>query len=94
MHVSVSPYCWNMYLTKQAITEITRQLRNGKAHNGLILANGGVLSYQHAVCLSTQPNSGGAYPDNRALKITNKLMPQISAEAEGEAVIEVGSLSS
>ncbi|KAJ8059241.1 hypothetical protein OCU04_012209 [Sclerotinia nivalis] len=52
-----------------AITEMTRQLRSkrtqannhkdGRAFNGLILANGGVLTYQHVICLSTQPRSDG-----------------------------------
>ncbi|TGO49400.1 hypothetical protein BCON_0211g00170 [Botryotinia convoluta] len=52
-----------------AITEMTRQLRNKRGQasnhkntgvsNGLILANGGVLTYQHVVCLSTQPRSDG-----------------------------------
>ncbi|TEY83824.1 hypothetical protein BOTCAL_0024g00330 [Botryotinia calthae] len=51
------------------ITEMTRQLRNKKGEvsnrknagvfNGLILANGGVLTYQHVVCLSTKPRSDG-----------------------------------
>lgn len=53
----------------QAITEMTRQLRSKKGQvsdhknagvlNGLILANGGVLTYQHVVCLSTKPRSDG-----------------------------------
>ncbi|KAF7881527.1 hypothetical protein EAF00_011896 [Botryotinia globosa] len=52
-----------------AITEMTRQLRNKRdqlsnrknngVSNGLILANGGVLTYQHVVCLSTKPKSDG-----------------------------------
>ncbi|KAM3150390.1 hypothetical protein ABEW05_009282 [Botrytis cinerea] len=52
-----------------AITEMTRQLRSKKGQvsdhknagvlNGLILANGGVLTYQHVVCLSTKPRSDG-----------------------------------
>ncbi|KAF7895832.1 uncharacterized protein EAF01_009794 [Botrytis porri] len=57
-----------------AITEMTRQLRNRRdqvsnrknavVSNGLILANGGVLTYQHVVCLSTQPrNDGKEYQD-------------------------------
>ncbi|TGO31955.1 hypothetical protein BHYA_0375g00070 [Botrytis hyacinthi] len=57
-----------------AITEMTRQLRNQRdqlsnhknagVSNGLILANGGVLTYQHVVCLSTQPKSeGNKYQD-------------------------------
>ncbi|ESZ91130.1 thiolase [Sclerotinia borealis F-4128] len=52
-----------------AVTEMSRQLRskrvqaskdkNEGAFNGLILANGGVLTYQHVICLSTQPRSDG-----------------------------------
>ncbi|KAF7952640.1 hypothetical protein EAE96_005872 [Botrytis aclada] len=52
-----------------AITEMTRQLRNkrgqvsnhknGESSSGLILANGGVLTYQHVICLSTKPRSDG-----------------------------------
>ena len=48
---------------------MTRQLRSKKGQvsdrknagvlNGLILANGGVLTYQHVVCLSTKPRSDG-----------------------------------
>lgn len=76
----------------QAITEMARQIRDGKARNGLILANGGVLSYQHAVCLSSRPRvDGSSYPDNRnhpSLE-TNGPVPQIEELAEGEAVIEV-----
>lgn len=50
----------------KAVTEMTRQLRrrtqrkangNQETSNGLILANGGVLTYQHVVCLSTKPRS-------------------------------------
>ncbi|KAB8288106.1 hypothetical protein EYC80_010239 [Monilinia laxa] len=56
-----------------ALSEMVRQLRkkrsqagqgedeneNGGAFNGLVLANGGVLTYQHVVCLSTQPRRDG-----------------------------------
>ncbi|KAA8570519.1 hypothetical protein EYC84_002788 [Monilinia fructicola] len=33
--------------------------RDGGVFNGLVLANGGVLTYQHVVCLSTQPRRDG-----------------------------------
>ncbi|KAI9642384.1 hypothetical protein NHQ30_009188 [Ciborinia camelliae] len=52
-----------------AITEMTRQLRamrsqtdtlkDKRRSNGLILANGGVFTYQHVICLSTQSRSDG-----------------------------------
>lgn len=67
---------------------MSRRLRDGKGHNGLVLANGGVLSYQHAVCLSSKPGKH-SYPDNRSLKAGTAPKPMIVEEAEGEAVIEV-----
>lgn len=70
---------------------MTRQLRNGKGRNGLVLANGGVLSYQHVVCLSSQPRNR-PYPDNRGLAAYNKPKPLVSGEADGPAVIEVSGL--
>lgn len=68
---------------------MTRQLRNGKGRNGLVLANGGVLSYQHAVCLSSRPQ--GKYPENKPSP-DNTSPPPVDAEATGPAVIEVSSV--
>ncbi|KAJ6260116.1 LOW QUALITY PROTEIN: hypothetical protein Dda_4337 [Drechslerella dactyloides] len=79
-----------------AITEMTRQLRGGsKRKNGLVLANGGVVTYQHVVCLSTQPRvDGSAYPDNPLPKVIDDVpVPQIDELAEGEAVIETYTVS-
>ncbi|KAL1961836.1 hypothetical protein VTN77DRAFT_1005 [Rasamsonia byssochlamydoides] len=75
-----------------AITEMVRQLRTGPAMNGLILANGGVLSYQHVVCLSSKPRSS-SYPDRNPLPevITDVPVPPIAFQAEGEAIIELTS---
>ncbi|KAL4807029.1 hypothetical protein BDV18DRAFT_136694 [Aspergillus unguis] len=75
-----------------AITEITRQLRTrkgqSKAHNGLVLANGGVLSYHHTVILSTQPRNS-AYPGWNPLPTQlEEVHPEIVEQAEGGAVIE------
>ncbi|KAF1812287.1 acetyl-CoA acetyltransferas-like protein [Eremomyces bilateralis CBS 781.70] len=78
-----------------AITEMTRQLRDRKAKkggaNGLILANGGWLTYQYVVCLGTKPRKdGGAYPLEDVLPevITDVAVPEIAEVAEGEAVVE------
>jgi hypothetical protein len=75
-----------------AITEMTRQLRSGeKGTNGLILANGGVVTYQHVTCLSRQPRKDGAgYPAEKPLPavITDVPAPSIKEKAEGEAVVE------
>ena len=69
--------------------------RPRRRKNGLILANGGVLTYQHAICLSTHPRSmkSPEYPAKNPLseRITNIPIPELAVEEEieGEAVIEV-----
>jgi Thiolase-like protein type 1 additional C-terminal domain len=72
---------------------MTRQLRTGnKGKHGLILANGGVITYQHVICLSSQPRRDGSpYPAKNPLPetIQDVLVPPIDAQPEGEAVIEV-----
>jgi hypothetical protein len=93
-----------MYLpTTQAITEMTRQLRKGKGkgerRNGLILANGGWVTYQHVICLSTMPRrqqggAGAAYPDTAPLPdgVTDVPVPPVDVkvdEGEQDSVIEV-----
>jgi hypothetical protein len=80
---------------KQAVTEMVRKLRNGRGTNGLILANGGVLTYQHVICLSSQPSkTNKTYSISNPLpeKITDIPVPEITAEANGEAIIEVSHL--
>ncbi|KAM5457833.1 hypothetical protein McanCB49686_002548 [Microsporum canis] len=76
-----------------AITEMVRQLRKytGTPRYGLILANGGVLTYQHAICLSSIPRKDGApYPVENPLpeEVTDVAIPVVDAQAEGEAIIE------
>lgn len=76
----------------KAITEMTRQLRAGEGKNGLVLANGGVMTYQHVVCLSSSPRCDGSpYPDRPPLPdvIDDVPVPTVDAEVEGEAYIEV-----
>lgn len=75
-----------------AITEMTRRLRSreGGARNGLVLANGGFLSYQHALCLSSGPRRGGLpYPDSRGSSggVVGAPAP-VEPFAQGEAVVE------
>lgn len=63
-----------------------------KASNGLILANGGVLTTESAICLSTHGRGGNdRYPtrDNYELLPVNQLPPSISIHGEGEAIVEV-----
>lgn len=76
----------------QAITEMTRQLRSGTYGNGLILANGGVLTYQHAICLSSQPSKGSSgYAKCKPLpeQLSLASVPRCVDDAEGAAFIEV-----
>lgn len=73
-----------------AVTEMSRQLRARKAKNGLVLANGGFLSYQHALCLSSQPpREGSPYPDSRGSSsaVVGTLAP-VEPFVQGEAVVE------
>lgn len=68
---------------------MTREIRAGKANKGLILANGGVATYQHAVVLSASPRKT-PYPAKNPLPpvITDVEIPALEAVAEGDAVIE------
>jgi len=72
---------------------MVRQLRAGKGQKGLILANGGVVTYQHAVCLSRQPpRDGRRYPSENPLPaslVGTVPAPEVEAQPEGEAVVEV-----
>lgn len=74
-----------------ALTEMTRQLRQRKGRTGLVLCNGGVLSYQYVVLLSTEPRKSGEYPRENPLppQITDVPAPELVLNAEGEAVVEV-----
>ena len=76
---------------------MVRELRKagGEPRHGLVLANGGVMSYQYAVCLSSQPRKGGsAYPIENPLPelVTDVPVPPVDEEAEGEATVEVCSI--
>ena len=74
----------------QAITEMTRQLRQGKGKTGLILANGGVGTYQAVLCLSSSPRRL-TYPTTNPLRETTSdvQVPPVDAKADGEAIVEV-----
>ena len=77
----------------QAMTEMTRLIRKGEVKTGLVLANGGVLTYQHAICLSRSPRArGGTYPPKNPLPEVSKgvTAPPISVKPQGRAIIEVG----
>ncbi|KAL2811210.1 hypothetical protein BJX63DRAFT_289692 [Aspergillus granulosus] len=76
-----------------ALTEVTRQLRTKKQSanrtHGLVLANGGVLSYHHTVILSTHPRSDSTYPAwNPLPSKLDEDHPVIEESANGAGVIE------
>ena len=74
-----------------ALTAMTRQLRAGKGKTGLVLCNGGVLSYQSVIILSSEPRKEGTYPleNPLPLQITDVPAPELVFDAEGDAVVEV-----
>jgi len=56
----------------------------------LVLANGGVATYQHVVCLSAQPRNS-PYPEEDPLPkiLDDEPVPPIDEKVTGEATIEV-----
>ena len=77
---------------RQAITEMVRHLRNGKGKTGLVLANGGVVTYQAVVCLSSSPRRDGLpYPSANPLPpmVKDVQTPMVDEKAEGDAIVEV-----
>lgn len=75
-----------------AIAEMTRELREKDARqkHGLVLANGGNMTYQHVLILSGSPRKEGTYPTSDPLPemITDVPVPKVVEEAEGAAVVE------
>jgi hypothetical protein len=71
---------------------MVRQLRKGGGQNGLVLANGGVVTYQHVVCLSSRPRTS-PYPERNPLPgvVTDVAVPTVDLQADGEGIIEVSS---
>ncbi|KAJ4345327.1 uncharacterized protein N0V89_011457 [Didymosphaeria variabile] len=73
-----------------ALTAMTRAIREGKGRTGLVLCNGGMLSYQYVVVLSKDPRAVVVYPQENPLpqEITDVEVPDIVEQPEGEATIE------
>jgi len=69
---------------------MVRCLRTGRGETGLVLANGGSLTYQHVVCLSSKAPTF-QYPAANPLPehLDDKSAPPINQITEGEAYIEV-----
>jgi hypothetical protein len=94
MHVSKDSNRYRVYSLTciQAITEMVRQLRSNKGRTGLILANGGVVTYQAVVCLSKSPRRDGLpYPSANPLPavVEDVQTPVVDEKAEGDAIVEV-----
>lgn len=75
---------------------MTRHLRAGKGRYGLILANGGWMTYEHVLCLSTmrrRTGDGLSYPPDPPLPeyVTDVPVPAVDGKVarEQEAMIEV-----
>lgn len=75
--------------------EMTRRLRKGDKHTGLVLANGGVATYQHVTILSRKPPQNITFPTQATLPkyLENKDIPAFDEKATGEAVVEVSSIA-
>lgn len=74
---------------------MTRELRKKKT-KGLILANGGVLTHEHAIVLSSEPRTDDkSYPEAPPLPhdMDDVVGPPIQSRPEGSAYIEVRLLS-
>ena len=71
---------------------MARRLRKGQGKTGLVLANGGVATYEHAVCISSNTRGDGrSYPATNPLPsiIEDVPVPRFVSAASGEAVLEV-----
>jgi len=69
---------------------MVQALRRNDKHHGLVLANGGVLTHQHAIILSSEPPKKFGLPLDQA----NHPAPEVSQvpfddHVEGRATIEV-----
>ena len=99
MHVSAvfptEPHNTTPDILSQAVAEMVRRLRklhgNARPSNGLILANGGVLTTENAICVSTHPRKAGdPYPhEDMVPSRSAQLAPSIAMDAQGEVIIEV-----
>lgn len=71
---------------------MVREMRNDTFQTGLVLANGGIMTYQYAVCLSRKPRRDNLpFPTENVLPamITDVPIPETDEIADGEATVEV-----
>lgn len=93
MHVCTFPLgrAINALNRNKALTAMSRLLRSRAHQNGLILANGGMLTHQYVICLSSNPRSDGkSYPSKNPLpEVVDAAAPKFIETANGPATIEV-----
>jgi Thiolase-like protein type 1 additional C-terminal domain len=90
MHVCIHFDAFD-YSQFQAIIEMVRDLRKGQGKTGLVLANGGSVTTQHVIILSSSPRSiGPSYPERNPLpdNLESEPHPPVDIGAHGEAEIE------
>ncbi len=69
-----------------------RKTAKAQRRHGLVLANGGLLTYQHVVCLSNHPRRDSSpYPENNPLPdvLSDLAVIPVANRAEGKAIVEV-----
>ncbi|CAI6285051.1 unnamed protein product [Periconia digitata] len=73
-----------------ALTGMTRALREGKGKKGLVLCNGGMMTYQFAIVLGTDGRVGGGYTDHNPLEELGYDEVDVAEgiDAEGDVIIE------
>jgi hypothetical protein len=80
----------------QAIIEMVRELRKafGEPRHGLVLANGGYVTHQNVVILSSRLRKDHSPYPARQHFITDWCVPPTDEKVEGESNIEVCSFPS
>lgn len=81
---------YSMHVLTALVRELRTAKTKGEEKKGLVLANGGALTYQHAVVLSSSPRPrGSSYPEQNPLPELLELdVPSMAERAEGEGVVE------
>ncbi|EPE04425.1 acetyl- acetyltransferase [Ophiostoma piceae UAMH 11346] len=73
-----------------AMVEMARRIRRGMAQNGMVVANGGVLTHHYSLIFSTSPRSSSlVYPMNPLPSdMEVRFVPPLEEVAEGAATLE------
>ncbi|KAJ5239860.1 hypothetical protein N7468_004479 [Penicillium chermesinum] len=82
-------YSGNRAHILKALVAMTRELRNSNKKNGLVVANGGFLTHEHAIILSSSaPRKFGLPLEQAHHDVSAVGVPRFTEHAEGDAVIE------